>query len=53
MIKQCKGKDLATVPTSELLAEYYDSIKYDGNYVQIHKNGMQVKFYTSAVKDML
>lgn len=51
MIPQSKGKDLDKVPKSKLLLDgYYLSIKYDGNYVQIHKKGDTVKFYTSGGK---
>lgn len=50
MIKQCKGKMLDKVPASKLGSVYYMSTKYDGNYVQIHKNGDVVKFYTSGGK---
>ena len=52
MIKQCKGKDLAKVPKSKLLlSDWFPSIKYDGNYVQIHKIGNTVKFFTSGGKE--
>ena len=52
MLAQCKGKDLAKVPKSKLLQDgWYPSVKYDGNYVQIHKTGNEVKFYTSGGKE--
>lgn len=54
MIKQCKGKMLDKVaiscqPREE--QEFFASIKYDGNYAQIHllENG-EVEFYTSGNK---
>ena len=50
-IKQCKGKDLTNIPVSKLGNEFYVSTKYDGNYVQIHKVGNEVKFYTSSGKE--
>jgi ATP-dependent DNA ligase len=51
MIPQCKGKDLAKVPKSKLLQDgWYPSIKYDGNYVQIHKKDNEVQFWTSGGK---
>ncbi len=49
MIAQCKGKDLKNVPTSKLdIGTYYTSRKYDGNYVQIHKIGNDLTFYSSG-----
>lgn len=52
MIEQCKGKDLDNVPASKLLTDnYYISKKYDGNYVQIHKIGDTVRFFTSGNKE--
>jgi len=52
MIKQCKGKDLNKVPKSRLLeGPYLVSIKYDGQYIQIHKLGDTVKFFTSGGKE--
>lgn len=52
MIKQTKGKDLSKVPPSKLLTDdYFASIKYDGHYVQIHKIGDEIKFYTSGGKE--
>ena len=51
MIKQCKGKYLHQVPVSKLKNLFYVSIKYDGHYVQIHKRGDEVKFYTSGGKE--
>lgn len=51
-IEQCKGKDLDNVPASKLLKDnWYLSRKFDGNYVQIHKVGKDVKFYTSGNKE--
>ena len=51
-IEQCKGKDLDNVPASKLLQDgWYLSRKFDGNYVQIHKIGKEVKFYTSGNKE--
>jgi len=50
-MKQCKGKDLDKVPTSKLdKGTYLVGRKYDGNYVQIHKFGDNVVFYTSGGK---
>lgn len=52
MVKQCKGKDLSKVPASKLLETgWLSSIKYDGNYVQIHKQGNDVRFFTSGNKE--
>lgn len=52
MIKQCKGKDLDNIPKSRLLERgWLASIKYDGNYVQIHKQGNSVRFFTSGGKE--
>lgn len=52
MIKQCKGKDFSKVPASKLKEGLYlVSIKYDGNYVQIHKKDDEVAFYTSGGKE--
>jgi len=51
MLKQYKGKDLADIAKSKLMAdEYYASAKYDGNYCQIEKFGTEVKFFTSGGK---
>lgn len=48
-IEQYKGKDLNKVPKSKLLNYGWNSfIKYDGNYVQIHKAGDEVIMYTSG-----
>jgi ATP-dependent DNA ligase len=51
MIEQCKGKDISDVPVSKLGNLFFASVKYDGNYVQIHKTGNIVKFYTSGNKE--
>ena len=51
MIEQCKGKDLHKVPEKQLEEDYYSSIKYDGNYVQIDKTGDKVRFFTSGGKE--
>ena len=51
MIAQCKGKDLQKVPKSKLVNVFYVSTKYDGNYIQIHKKGKEVKFFTSGGKE--
>jgi ATP-dependent DNA ligase len=53
MIKQCKGKDINKISKSKLCTEceYFASIKYDGQYVQIHKIGNKVKFFTSGGKE--
>ena len=53
MLPQCKGKDLNKVPKSKLLRDnYYLSVKYDGNYCQIHKKGDSVTIYTSGGKEI-
>ena len=53
MIKQMKGKMLDKIPVSRLAENnYYMSIKYDGNYCQIHKNGNFVIVKTSGGKDV-
>lgn len=49
-IKQYKGKDLNKVTQSQIQDEYYCGTKYDGNYVQIHKFGDQVMFFSSGGK---
>ena len=52
MIEQSKGKERSQVPNSKLVQTgWHSSIKYDGNYVQIHKKGTEVKFYTSGGKE--
>ena len=52
MIKQCKGKALDKVAKSRLLAGlWFYSTKVDGNYVQIHKVGDKVRFFTSGGKE--
>ena len=53
MIKQCKAKMLDKIPASKLNKDilYYASIKYDGNYTQIHKIGNDVHFFTSGGKE--
>jgi len=51
MIAQCKGKDLDKVPASKLLGSFMASVKYDGHYVQIHKIGNIVRFFTSGGKE--
>lgn len=51
MVQQCKGKDISDVPASRLGNLFYASLKYDGNYVQIHKTGNQIKFFTSGNKE--
>jgi ATP-dependent DNA ligase len=53
-INQCKGKDISKIAKSKyptLDTQFIISVKYDGNYVQIHKNGDKVKFYTSGGKE--
>lgn len=48
-IPQCKGKDISDVPASKLLKSgWYYGIKYDGNYVQIHKELGVIRFFTSG-----
>lgn len=47
-IPQCKGKDLAKVPTTRLHPKYMAGVKYDGNYTQIHKCGDKVSFFSSG-----
>lgn len=51
MIPQCKGKDLTKIPKSKLGNLFYSSLKYDGHYVQIHKVGSTVRFFTSGGKE--
>jgi len=52
MIAQNKGKDIQKIPTSRLRdVLYYGSTKYDGNYIQIHKTGNTIKFFTSGNKE--
>lgn len=54
MIPQCKGKDYQNLPKSLLYdhsaEEWSYATKYDGHYVQIHKIGNSVSFYTSNGK---
>ena len=51
MIEQCKGKDITNIAASKLLPNnWIATTKYDGNYVQIHKIGSQVEFWTSGGK---
>ena len=52
-VKQYKGKDLGKVPKSKLRGEgWYVGIKFDGNYMQIHKNGTDIRFFTSTGEEM-
>lgn len=54
MIPQCKGKDYTNLPKTlcydHSLAEWSYATKYDGHYIQIHKVGANVQFYTSNGK---
>jgi len=52
-IPQYKGKDLNKVNVKHRKDEYFTGIKYDGNYVQIHKFGDQVMFFTSGGKPFM
>lgn len=49
-VKQYKGKDLDKVPESKLDMNgyWYVGIKYDGNYVQIHKKDDKILMFTSG-----
>lgn len=53
-IKQCKGTDSDSIRDLEDLwlnySPWYSSIKYDGQYVQIHVYENSVDFFTSAGK---
>ena len=49
-IKQCKGVDADKLNISDD-EMFYCSIKYDGVYVQIHKTGDVVQFFTSGGKE--
>ena len=53
MIKQCKGKDINKIPKSKLCTncKYLVSTKYDGHYVQIHKTGKTIRFFTGGGKE--
>ena len=52
-VKQYKGKDLGKVPKSKLLESgWYVGIKYDGNYMQIHKRGSSIWMFTSTGEPM-
>lgn len=52
MIEQSKGKERGQVPASKLLQNgWHSAIKYDGNYVQISKQGNEVRFFTSGGKE--
>lgn len=47
--KQYKGKDIGKINLNNIPDDnYFYGIKFDGNYVQIHKNGDNVIFYTSS-----
>lgn len=51
MIPQCKGKDISSVPITKIKLDGWIAMrKYDGNYVQIHKKGDKVTFFTSGGK---
>lgn len=49
-IPQYKGKDITKVNDKHLMSEYLVGTKYDGHYVQIHKFGNEVVFFTSGGK---
>jgi ATP-dependent DNA ligase len=54
MIKQTKGKALDKIAQSCLPSDtdiFLVTTKYDGNYIQIHKSGIYVRFYTSGGKE--
>jgi len=51
-IKQYKGTDLEKITKSNHKEdEYLVGTKYDGNYIQIHKFGNIVRFFTSGGKE--
>jgi len=50
-ISQTKATDLIKVAQSKLQDTYWASIKYDGNYVQVHKVGDKIHFFTSGGKE--
>lgn len=52
-IPQYKGKDLKKVSDKHRKDSYFSGIKYDGHYVQIHKFGDQVMFFTSGGKPFM
>lgn len=49
-IKQCKGVDADKLKISDS-EKLYVSVKYDGVYVQVHKTGDVVQFFTSSGKE--
>jgi len=49
-IKQCKGLDADKLKISDS-EMFYCSIKYDGVYIQIHKTGDVIQFFTSSGKE--
>ena len=49
-IKQCKGLDSDKVSVADDVM-FYASIKLDGIYIQIHKSGSNVTFFTSSGKE--
>ena len=49
-IPQYKGKDLNKVSNKYRKDKYFAGVKYDGNYVQIHKFGDEVMLFTSGGK---
>lgn len=51
MLKQCKATDSSKILDYRLPQDFIVMLKYDGHYVQIHKNGEDIKFYTSGGKE--
>lgn len=52
-IPQCKGKNFADAPLTAKIPgnEWLATLKYDGNYCQIHKKGDEIAFFTSGAKE--
>ncbi|MDX9738861.1 MAG: hypothetical protein RBT33_00895 [Candidatus Dojkabacteria bacterium] len=57
MIEQCKATDISKLSTKQLIAltksnpNVMVSTKYDGHYIQIHKRGRNISFFTSGNKE--
>lgn len=49
-VPQFKGKDYSKIAKSKLKPNdnYYYGIKYDGNYLQLHKSGSRIWMFTSS-----
>ena len=51
--KQYKGKDIQKLPVSKRVENgWYAAVKFDGQYLQIHKKGNDFWFFTSGGKQL-